>query len=174
MRQRAACSTQVREARLRRALLALIVACLDRFGIVRFSVVAQDCRAIQFWNITLDQGLSRWRRPGTDNWGPDQCETDRDGTVDQDERLRIREPTAASDAAIEAACAAGQRTGRPCTLRVNRQPIAIRLQASPTPWRRGWRSHPSRPATGSRRVQDAAPSIGTEPRPSDLAKCRTR
>ena len=35
---------------------------------------------------------------------------------------------------------------------------AIRLQASPTPWQRGWRSHPSRPATGSRRVRDAAPS----------------
>src|SRR5262245_26942897 len=35
---------------------------------------------------------------------------------------------------------------------------AIRLQASPTPWQRRWRSHPSRPATGSRRVRDAAPS----------------
>ena len=31
---------------------------------------------------------SRCRR-GTDNWGPDQCKNDRDGTVDHDERLRI-------------------------------------------------------------------------------------
>src|SRR5256885_15693322 len=74
----------------------------------------------------------------------------------------------------KAPLAAGQRTGRPCTLRVNRQPVATRLQASPTPWRRGWRSHPSRPATSSHRVRDAAPSIGTGPRPSDRAECRTR
>jgi hypothetical protein len=26
---------------------------------------------------------------GTDSWGPDQCNNDRDGTVDHDERLRI-------------------------------------------------------------------------------------
>jgi hypothetical protein len=26
---------------------------------------------------------------GKDNWGPDQCKNDRDGTVDHDERLRI-------------------------------------------------------------------------------------
>jgi hypothetical protein len=26
---------------------------------------------------------------GADNWGPDQCKNDRDGTVDHDERLRI-------------------------------------------------------------------------------------
>src|SRR5262249_28363912 len=52
--------------------------------------------------------------------------------------------------------------------------IGIRLQAPPTPWRHGWRSHPSRPATGSRRVRDAAPSIETGQRPFARAACRTR
>src|SRR5262249_55105571 len=62
--------------------------------------------------------------------------------------------------------AAGQMTGRPYSRstqlsahRLRGRSKWIRLQAPPTPWQRGWRSHPSRPATGSRRVPDAAPSI---------------
>jgi hypothetical protein len=71
--------------RLRRALFASIV-----FELVGSSVVAQDRRAIRFWNLTLYTITSfQMSRAGTDNWGPDQCKNDRDGTVDHDERLRI-------------------------------------------------------------------------------------
>jgi hypothetical protein len=52
--------------------------------------------------------------------------------------------------------------------------IGLRLQAPPTPWQRGWRLHPSRPAKGSRRVRHAAPSIESGRRPSERAERRTR
>src|SRR5262249_18993328 len=52
--------------------------------------------------------------------------------------------------------------------------MGIRLQAPLTPWRRGWRWHPSRPAKGSHRVRDAALSIEIGPRPSERAERRTR
>jgi hypothetical protein len=75
----------VREAKLRRGLFALIV-----FGLVGSSVLAQDRKGIRFWNLTLYTITTFQMSPaGADNWGPDQCKNDRDGTVDHDERLRI-------------------------------------------------------------------------------------
>jgi len=52
--------------------------------------VAQDRRSIRFWNLTL-YTITRFQMSpaGEDKWGPDQCQNDRDGTVDHDERLRI-------------------------------------------------------------------------------------
>jgi hypothetical protein len=73
------------EARMRSVLLAGIA-----FGLVGFSVMAQDRKGIRFWNLTLYTITSFQMSPaGKDSWGPDQCKNDRDGTVDHDERLRI-------------------------------------------------------------------------------------
>src|SRR5499427_1066128 len=127
-----------RAARMRGVLLASIA-----FGLVASSAAAQDRKGIRFWNLTLYTITTFQMSPaGKDSWGPDQCENDRDGTVDHDERLRIT----------------GIEPGRPCSYcrsAVSSTAIVIRPQAYLTPWQRGWRSHPSRPATGSRRVRDA-------------------
>jgi hypothetical protein len=51
---------------------------------------AQDRRGIRFWNLTLYTITNFQMSPaGRETWGPNQCENDRDGTVDHDERLRI-------------------------------------------------------------------------------------
>ena len=60
------------------------------FALMGSSVSAQDRKGIRFWNLTLYTITTFQMSPaGTDNWGPDQCKNDRDGTVDHDERLRI-------------------------------------------------------------------------------------
>jgi hypothetical protein len=54
------------------------------------SAAAQDRRGMRFWNLTLYTVTDLRMSPaGKDAWGPNQCENDRDGTVDHDERLRI-------------------------------------------------------------------------------------
>ena len=54
------------------------------------AATAQDRRGMRFWNLTLYTVTSLQMSPaGRDTWGPDQCQNDRDGTVDHDERLRI-------------------------------------------------------------------------------------
>jgi hypothetical protein len=45
---------------------------------------------IRFWNLTANTITKFYLAPaGTNQYGPDQCANDRDGTVDHDERLRI-------------------------------------------------------------------------------------
>ena len=52
---------------------------------------AQEGKGIRFWNLTLHTITSfRMSPAGENSWGADQCQTDRDGTVDHDERLRIK------------------------------------------------------------------------------------
>src|SRR5215831_4701909 len=81
---RAMQSIDLRETRMR-VLLASIA-----FALVGSLVLAQDRKGIRFWNLTLYTITTFQMSPaGTDNWGPDQCKNDRDGTVDHDERLRI-------------------------------------------------------------------------------------
>ena len=47
-------------------------------------------RPIRFWNLTRHTIAEFYLAPsGTTNWGDNQCKTDKDGTVDSDERLRI-------------------------------------------------------------------------------------
>jgi hypothetical protein len=47
-------------------------------------------RSIRFWNLTRHSIAEFNLAPaGTTNWGDNQCENDKDGTVDSDERLRI-------------------------------------------------------------------------------------
>jgi hypothetical protein len=55
------------------------------------SAAAKD-RPTQFWNLTLNTISEFYLAPtSTSNWGPNQCQNDRDGAVDPDERLRITE-----------------------------------------------------------------------------------
>jgi len=54
-----------------------------------FAVLAQG-RPTRFWNLTQDTISEFYLAPaGTNNFGPNQCKNDKDGTVDHDERLRI-------------------------------------------------------------------------------------
>jgi hypothetical protein len=70
---------------MRRLLLVLIA-----LTVISAVAAAQDRRGIRFWNLTLYTVTSLQMSPaGQDKWGPDQCQNDRDGTVDHDERLRI-------------------------------------------------------------------------------------
>jgi hypothetical protein len=52
--------------------------------------IAQEGKGIRFWNLTLHTITQLRVSPAGENrWGPDQCQNDRDGTVEHDERLRI-------------------------------------------------------------------------------------
>ena len=63
-------------------LLALLVAP----GIVN----AAEGKGIRFWNLTAYTMTSLQLSPsGEDAWGANQCENDKDGSVDHDERLKI-------------------------------------------------------------------------------------
>jgi hypothetical protein len=71
--------------RLRAPLLAAIA-----LAVIGSTAAAQDRRGMRFWNLTLYTVTDLRMSPaGKDAWGPNQCENDRDGTVDHDERLRI-------------------------------------------------------------------------------------
>ena len=70
---------------LRAPLLAAIA-----LVVISSAAEAQDRRGIRFWNLTLYTVTDLRMSPaGKDAWGPNQCQNDRDGTVDHDERLRI-------------------------------------------------------------------------------------
>jgi hypothetical protein len=72
-------------SRLRTPLLAAI-----GLAVIGSAAAAQDRRGIRFWNLTLYTVTDLRISPaGKEAWGPNQCQNDRDGTVDHDERLRI-------------------------------------------------------------------------------------
>jgi hypothetical protein len=51
---------------------------------------AKDGKGIRFWNLTASAIVSFQLSPAGQNaWGKNQCENDRDGSVDHDERLKI-------------------------------------------------------------------------------------
>jgi len=59
------------------------------------SVLAQDRKGIRFWNLTLYTITTFQMSPaGADNWGPDQCKNDRDGTVESACESRASSPGA--------------------------------------------------------------------------------
>lgn len=48
-------------------------------------------KGTRFWNLTLYTVTSLQLSPaGKNQWGPDLCKGDDDGTVDHDERLRVQ------------------------------------------------------------------------------------
>jgi len=54
------------------------------------AAVLAEGRPTRFWNLTRYVISEFYLAPaGTENWGPNQCQNDKDGTVDPDERLRI-------------------------------------------------------------------------------------
>jgi hypothetical protein len=58
------------------------------------AAAAAERKGIRFWNLTLYTIVNLQLSPaGQDAWGRNQCENDRDGTVDHDERLRITDVT---------------------------------------------------------------------------------
>ena len=76
----------------------------------------------RFWNLTKNTISQFYLSPtGTSDWGPNQCLNDKDGRVDFDERLAIRDvPAGVYDAKFTDA------TGRTCTVQnVKVEPGAI-------------------------------------------------
>jgi len=70
---------------MRATLLAAIA-----LAVIGSMASAQDRRGMRFWNLTLYTVTDLRMSPaGKETWGPNQCDNDRDGTVDHDERLRI-------------------------------------------------------------------------------------
>jgi hypothetical protein len=82
------------------------------FALVSCSSFAAE-RPTRFWNLTRHTIVEFHLAPsGTENWGPDQCKNDKDGTVDSDERLRITDvSTGLYDARLKDA------SGRVCKVR---------------------------------------------------------
>mgnify|MGYP001554118595 CR=1 FL=1 len=53
------------------------------------AAVAKD-KPTRFWNLTLHTVNNLQLSPaGKNDWGPNQCKNDRDGTVDHDERVAV-------------------------------------------------------------------------------------
>jgi hypothetical protein len=59
--------------------------------LVAVSAGAHAADKSQFWNLTSVTIDKLYLAPaGTTNWGPDQCQNDKDGSVDPDERLQLK------------------------------------------------------------------------------------
>ena len=63
--------------------------------LIAFLVVASASASAadksRFWNLTSAKITKLYLAPaGTTNWGPDQCQNDKDGSVDPDERLQLK------------------------------------------------------------------------------------
>ena len=78
-------------------------------------------RPTRFWNLTKNTISEFYLAPaGTSDWGPNQCQNDKDGRVDFDERLAVRDVRAGVyDAKFT------DTTGRTCTV----QNIEVKLGA---------------------------------------------
>ncbi|MGA7971966.1 MAG: hypothetical protein WCA36_04095 [Pseudolabrys sp.] len=69
---------------MRRLLIAGVTVALLGSGAMAKS------KGTRFWNLTLYTVTSLQLSPiGKNDWGPDLCKGDDDGTVDHDERLRV-------------------------------------------------------------------------------------
>ena len=83
---------------------------------------AAQQRPTRFWNLTKNTISEFYLAPaGTSDWGPNQCQNDKDGRVDFDERLAIRDvPAGVYDAKFTVT------TGRTCTVQtIEVKPSAI-------------------------------------------------
>ncbi|MBV8912663.1 MAG: hypothetical protein JOZ05_06450 [Acetobacteraceae bacterium] len=85
--------------------------------LLAFSILAAQpllaAEPLRFWNLTNETVTSLRLAPaGTDQFGPEQCANDRDGQVDNDERLPLTGVTPGKyDVRI------GFKRGRTCTVR---------------------------------------------------------
>jgi hypothetical protein len=73
---------------------------------------AAQQRPTRFWNLTKNTISEFYLAPaGTSDWSPNQCQNDKDGRVDFDERLTIRDlPPGVYDVKFT------DTTGRTCTV----------------------------------------------------------
>jgi hypothetical protein len=63
---------------------------LTALALAATSAALAQSRPTRFWNLTRHTISEFYLAPaGTENFGPNQCRNDKDGTVDPDERLRI-------------------------------------------------------------------------------------
>jgi hypothetical protein len=77
------------------------------------TAAAQDRRGTRFWNLTLSTITTLQLSPaGRETWGANQCENDRDGTVEHNERLRV---TGVTPGRYDVRLV--DKTGRTCTVR---------------------------------------------------------
>ena len=78
-------------------------------GFIPLGASAKDTR---FWNLTANTITSLQLSPaGRNEWGRNQADNDRDGTVDHDERLKITEtPPGVYDVRLT------DKTGRNCVV----------------------------------------------------------
>ncbi len=54
------------------------------------ALAADKAPKTRFWNLTGETVAKFELAPaGTQSWGPDQCKNDKDGDVDNDERLKL-------------------------------------------------------------------------------------
>jgi hypothetical protein len=59
-------------------------------GLTCSALLAQTGKGIRFWNLTDNTVKELYLSPaGKDEWGPNQCENDKDKEVDHRERLSI-------------------------------------------------------------------------------------
>ena len=87
-----------------------------------FREAAAQQRPTRFWNLTKNAISQFYLAPaGTSDWGPNQCQNDKDGRVDFDERLAIRDvPAGVYDAKFT------DTTGRTCNVQnIKIEPGAI-------------------------------------------------
>ena len=64
--------------------IAVVLVCAS------LEALAAPRSGMRFWNLTLYTLTSlQFSPPGKNEWGPNQCKNDNDGTVDHDERLSI-------------------------------------------------------------------------------------
>ena len=64
---------------------------------VTTAAAADKAQKTRFWNLTGETVAKLELAPaGTQSWGPDQCKNDKDGTVDNDERLKVEGVAAGS------------------------------------------------------------------------------
>jgi hypothetical protein len=82
------------------------------FALMASEACAQG-KPTRFWNLTVNTITSLQMSPaGRQEWGPNQCKNDRDGTVDHDERLQITDVKSGRyDVKI------ADKTGRVCIVR---------------------------------------------------------
>ena len=83
------------------------------FLLLLLSGHAVAAEPMRFWNLTGETVTSLTLAPaGSDAYGPNQCANDRDGTVDNDERLRL---TGVEPGRYDVRL--GFKRGRMCTVR---------------------------------------------------------
>jgi hypothetical protein len=72
---------------IKHGLPATALACL----LAAHGAQAADGKGARFWNLTSSTVSKLYLSPaGKDEWGRDQCQSDPDGVVDHDERLRLK------------------------------------------------------------------------------------